>query len=164
MNDGFITSRDEMVRAVSSKIKLVRVERGFSQEKMADVLGISKKTLVQIEKERISCGWTVCVAVCSLFRESEVLQSSLGGDPLEVVQAISDVRTVGPKEKTWGGKVWWKTEKQAGGFCLQRNIVSGHYRILDKENYRWCSSFDRAYMLETLRQLTVDRKQGSEIG
>jgi len=153
MAEGQIESMEGLVRIISSKLKLVRVEQGFSQVKMAEILGLSKKTLVQIEKERILSGWTVCVAVCALFRQSEVLQTTMGGDPLEVVQALSDIKTVGPREKTWGGKVWWKMEKRKGRFRLQKNTVSGHYRILDEDNYRWCSSFDREFMLETLSQL-----------
>ena len=153
MAEGQIESMEGLVRIISSKLKLVRVEQGFSQVKMSEILGLSKKTLVQIEKERILSGWTVCVAVCALFRQSEVLQTTVGGDPLEVVQALSDIKTVGPREKTWGGKVWWRLEKREGRFRLQKNTVSGHYRILDEENYRWCSSFDREFMLETLSQL-----------
>ncbi|RCK09687.1 hypothetical protein DT075_36260 [Bacillus licheniformis] len=53
---------------------------------MANVLGMSKKTLVQIEKGRSAAGWAHVVAVCALFRNSEVLQAVLGDEPLEVVE------------------------------------------------------------------------------
>lgn len=39
--------RNEFVRKADEKLKLIRTEYGFNQEKMADVLGISKKTLVR---------------------------------------------------------------------------------------------------------------------
>ena len=66
-------------------MKLIRTESGYSQELMADILGISKKTLVQIEKGRITGGWTVVVAVCALFKESEIIQNTFAGDPLDIL-------------------------------------------------------------------------------
>lgn len=151
-----VLSKDDVVHIMSTKLKLVRVERGLSQEKMAEVLGLSKKTLVQIEKGRIPAGWTVCIAAAALFPESEIVQSSFGGHPLEVIQALvftDGGQVLRPQEKTLGGKVWWTLEKQLGTFRLQRNIISGHYRILDTHDFRWLSSFDRDFMLGTLAEL-----------
>lgn len=147
-------TKEDLVKIISSKVKLIRTELNFSQEKMADILGLSKKTLVQIEKGRILANWSVCIAVCSLFRDSEIIQSALGGDPMEVVLALSELGTVSRKEKTWGGKVWWNVEKSMGRFRLQRNIISGHYRILDDKEYRWLSSFDKELMMDTLKTLS----------
>lgn len=148
-----IMTKEDIIEIISSKLKLVRTEHNLSQEKMAELLGLSKKTLVQVEKGRVAASWTVCIAVSSLFRESEVLQSACGGDPLEVVNALLEIAPVCRKEKTMGGKVWWKAEKQMGKFRLQRNIISGHYRILDDEDYRWCSSFDREYIIKVIKEL-----------
>ncbi len=78
-------NRYELKKLVSQKLKLVRVEAGFTQEQMSHMIGISKKTLVQIEKGRLVTGWTAVVAVCALFSESQVLNSALDGNPLEVV-------------------------------------------------------------------------------
>ena len=47
---------------------------------MAAVLGISKKTLVEIEKGRSSLGWTGAAAFAAIFRESGILQAQFGGD------------------------------------------------------------------------------------
>jgi DNA-binding XRE family transcriptional regulator len=127
---------------ISDKMKLIRIEKGYTQDKMADILGVSKKTLVQIEKGRISAGWTVSIAVCSLFRESEILQAALGSDPIEVIETIAHEGITRQKGKTMGGKVWWKELEKKGCFRLQQNVISQHYRILDEENYRWYSSFD----------------------
>ena len=51
-------TRDEVVAVVNSKLKLVRTEYGLTQDKMAVILGISKKSLVESEKGRRSLGWT----------------------------------------------------------------------------------------------------------
>ena len=55
--------KQEVIDLLSSKMKLIRVEKGYTQDKMAEVLGISKKTLVQIEKERTQANWTQVVAL-----------------------------------------------------------------------------------------------------
>lgn len=134
--------RDQLIALISIKLKLIRAEKNYTQEQMSDLLGLSKKTLVQIEKGRIQAGWTTTVAICALFRESSILQHELGGDPLEVVDLIANHGTLQPKEKTMGGYIWWKDIAAHEGYRLQKNAISNHYRILDTNNHRLLSSFD----------------------
>ena len=49
--------RREFISEINGMLKLVRTEYGLTQEKMADVLGISKKSLVESEKGRRPLGW-----------------------------------------------------------------------------------------------------------
>nr|WP_295974583.1 helix-turn-helix domain-containing protein [uncultured Bacillus sp.] len=150
--------KDEFIELISVKLRLLRIEQGYSQDKMAEVLGISKKTLVQIEKERSSANWTTIVAVCALFPRSELLLSLIGDDPIEFVQLIAQDSDAMPQEKTMGGKVWWKKIEQKGDFLLQQNLISNHYRILDEENYRWFSSFDKEEAQKRLKELYAETK------
>jgi DNA-binding XRE family transcriptional regulator len=150
-------NKELIIELISTKIKLIRTEKGYTQDKMAEVLGISKKTLVQIEKGRSNAGWTNSVAICALFRDSEVLQSALGDDPLVVIETMAHKSINNFKEKTLGGKVWWKQIQEKGHFRLQQNLlISQHYRILDEHDYRWFSSFDREDALDQLATLTRD--------
>ena len=73
-------TKKEFAAALDSALKAVRKEYGFTQEKMAVVLGISKKTLVEIEKGRSSLGWTGAAAFAAIFHESGILQAQFGGD------------------------------------------------------------------------------------
>ena len=145
--------KEEFVELISEKMKLVRTEQCFSQEKMSEVLGISKKTLVQIEKGRVSANWTTVVALCALFNHSELLVSVLGDDPIYFVQLIGHHNTGLPKERTMGGKVWWREVQRKGDFVLQQNLISQHYRIIDEHHYRWLSSFDQKEVLIRLEEL-----------
>ncbi|MGX5585464.1 helix-turn-helix transcriptional regulator [Bacillus thuringiensis] len=149
-------NKELIIELISTKAKLIRTEKGYTQDKMAEVLGISKKTIVQIEKGRTNAGWTNTVAICALFRNSEVLQSSLGDDPLVVIETMAHNSTSKFKEKTLGGKVWWKQIQEKGNFRLQQNLISQHYRILDKHDYRWFNSFDLEEALEQLDTLATD--------
>ncbi|CCW07732.1 transcriptional regulator [Bacillus cereus] len=149
-------NKELIIELISTKAKLIRTEKGYTQDKMAEALGISKKTLVQIEKGRTNAGWTNTVAICALFRDSEVLQSSLGDDPLVVIETMAHNSTSKFKEKTLGGKVWWKQIQEKGNFRLQQNLISQHYRILDKYDYRWFNSFDLEEALEQLDTLATD--------
>ena len=138
---------------LSERLRLIRAEYGFTQERMAEILGISKKTLVQIEKGRTRLGWTAAAALCAIFAESEVLQMTLGESPVEVIEtaALDNLET--PKSRTLGGKVWWLKLKEEGRFRLQQNVISGHFRILDGDNNRWYSSFSRDYIEEKFELL-----------
>lgn len=147
-------NKEDLIRKVSEKIKLIRVEAGYSQEEMAAVLGISKKTLVQIEKGRIEANWTLVVAVISLFQNGDIVRSMLGNEPLEIVELIAHKQIYTPKEKTLGGKVWWTNLLEDKGYLLQQNLISRHYRIIDGNGYRWYSTFDEEDVYMFFKKLT----------
>lgn len=146
-------TREEFVAELDRQVKLVRTEYGFNQEVMARVLGISKKTLVEIEKGRSSLGWTGAVALCAIFSGSQVLSGLLGGEAGDMVRALAfqDLRPTYPK--TMGGKVWWRFVETMGPYTIQQNILSQHYRALDREDGRVCSSFDLEEVRRRLREL-----------
>lgn len=112
--------KEYITELISSKLRLIRAESGYTQEKMANVLGMSKKTLVQIEKGRSAAGWAHVVAVCALFRNSEVLQAVLGDEPLEVVETVAHRSIDRPKGKTLGGKVWWRDIEKKESFAFSK--------------------------------------------
>ena len=144
--------RDEFIREMDYAIKLVRTEYGFTQEAMAKTLGLSKKTLVEIEKGRSSLGWMGAAAFASIFSGSQVLSGLLGGeaDDLILALAFEDLQPVYPK--TMGGKVWWRTVETLGCFRIQQNIISQHYRALDEEDGRMCASFELEAVRKKVRQ------------
>ncbi|WP_226579441.1 helix-turn-helix transcriptional regulator [Halobacillus litoralis] len=135
--------KEQLRSWMSEKIKLIRVEYGYTQDRMADILGLSKKTLVQIEKQRTTAGWTTVVAVCALFQESEIIKGVLGDAPLEIMETVAHHQIDPPGKKTMGGKVWWQSIAEGGAFTLQQNMISQHYRIINEENYRIFSTLDR---------------------
>ena len=107
-------TREAFVSELDRQVKLVRTEYGFNQEVMARVLGISKKTLVEIEKGRSSLGWTGAVALCAIFAESQVLSGLLGGEAGELVRALAfqNLRPAYPRTPPWRrSKRPWKRGK-----------------------------------------------------
>ena len=146
-------TREEIIMQVSEKLRLIRTEAGYTQDKMAEIIGVSKKTLVQIEKGRVLAGWSTVVSICALFRETETVQFLFGNEPLEVLETVAlngiDLR----KTKTLGGRVWWRVISQKNGFILQQNILSKHFRILDVQNYRIFSSFDEKLSKQRFKEL-----------
>jgi len=147
-------NREQLITLISEKLKLIRTEKDLTQDQMSELLGLSKKTLVQIEKGRTQTGWTTTVAVCALCRESSILQHELGGDPLEVVDLIANNGTLQPKEKTMGGYIWWKNLSEYNGYRLQQNAISQHFRILDTHNYRLLSTFDESIAKQAWEKIT----------
>lgn len=154
--------RDEFIENCNRIEKLIRTEFGYSQEIMAHTLGISKKTLVEIEKGRSSLGWTASVALCTLFADSEVAAASFGGNPQDLIQALAFTDQSRIYPKTMGGYVWWKDLNTANGYRLQQNLVSKHYRILDGENRRVASSFDYGETLMHFNRISMANPKGGE--
>lgn len=147
-------NRDEFIKQIDSRVKLIRNEFGYTQDKMAEIIGISKKTLVQVEKERCSLGWTTSVAICTIFRDSEILQLTFGGEVQDIILSLSFNHYEKNHKKTMGGKVWWNDIKSEGAFKIQQNIISKHYRILGEEDRRVCSSFELEYIEKRLKELS----------
>ncbi len=148
-----ILTRDEIILKVSEKMRLIRTEAGYTQDKMAEIVGVSKKTLVQIEKGRANAGWSTVVAVCALFRETETVRFLFGNEPLEVIETVVREGIDFRKEKTLGGKIWWKEIQNKSGYVLQQNIISQHYRIIDEEHFRIYSSFDETSAKERFAEV-----------
>jgi DNA-binding XRE family transcriptional regulator len=146
-------TRKEFIRKVEEKIKIIRAEYNYTQDKMAEILGMSKKTLVQIEKERSSLGWSGAVTFCTIFKNSEILKMTFGGDPIDVILILAFETYEKEYDPTMGGKIWWNNIKDTGDYRIQQNMISKHYRILDKNNSRILSSYDLNYIEKRLDEL-----------
>lgn len=147
-------NRDDIIQQVSEKLRLIRTEAGYTQDKMAVIIGVSKKTLVQIEKGRVLANWSTVVAICALFRETETVQFLFGSEPLEVIETVARDGIDFRKSKTLGGRVWWKVLQKDNGFILQQHILSKHFRILNERNYRIFSSLDEQQSQQRFKELT----------
>ncbi|MBD1380856.1 helix-turn-helix transcriptional regulator [Metabacillus arenae] len=149
-------NKQDLVMQLSEKLKLIRTEFHYTQDEMASILGVSKKTLVQIEKGRQEANWPTSVTICALFRDSQIVQQLTGGDPLEVLQLFAHQKLQSRKEKTLGGKVWWRNLKEVSSYRLQQNLISQHFRILDSRDYRIYSSFQFEEIEKKFLELTCE--------
>ena len=152
--------RAEFISIMNSKIKLIRTEFDLTQEKMADAVGISKKTLVEIEKGRNSLSWSAAVAAAVIFADSSILADAFGGETSDLVKVIA-LNGLDAKlpDKTMGGRIWWQDIKESKGYRIQQNIISRHYRILDAEDRRFFSTFDKKEAESKLKELTAGDKK-----
>lgn len=155
-------NRNDFSGQMSSLLKLIRTEYSLTQDEMAVVLGISKKTLVETEKGRRSLGWTEAAALAAVFSQSNILQNAFGGDVTDMIPAIafSDVEVSYPE--TMGGKIWWNTLREESGLRIQQNIISQHYRLLDEHDRKMISSFSLNEIEEYLSQVLAKRRGRDE--
>lgn len=148
--------RAEFISIMNQKIKLIRTEFDLTQEKMAEAIGISKKTLVEIEKGRNSLSWSAAVAAAVIFADSGILEDAFGGETSDLVKVIA-LQGLDAKlpDKTMGGRIWWQDIKETKGYRIQQNIISRHFRILDAEDRRYFSTFDKKEAESKLKELTA---------
>ena len=139
---GATIDRSAFIALCDSRLKLVRTEYGYTQEEMSHALGLSKKTLVDIEKERRSLGWSGSVALCFIFQDSEVIAGVFGGQPTDIIMALAFEGRQTHYPKAGGGKIWWTNLYENEHFCIQQNIISQHYRLLTIDGRHIASSFD----------------------
>jgi|SRR5699024_2023387 len=146
--------REAFTKVIQSKFKIIRTEAGYTQDSMSQTVGLSKKTLVQIEKERIIPNWTTCVSICALFRDSDTLTSTFGGDPLELAQVLSRGNAFYPdylKES-----LYWETVEEKDGWTLQRNKMNDLHRVLNPENRPVHASYLERQSITYFKQKTKD--------
>ncbi len=146
--------REAFTKVIQSKFKIIRTEAGYTQDSMSQTVGLSKKTLVQIEKERIIPNWTTCVSICALFRDSDTLTSTFGGDPLELAQVLSRGNAFYPdylKES-----LYWETIEEKDGWTLQRNKMNDLHRVLNPENRPVHASYLERQSITYFKQKTKD--------
>lgn len=119
--------KNSFVKVLQTKMKIVRTEAGYTQDAMSETIGLSKKTLVQIEKERILPNWTTCLAICALFRDSQVLINTFGGDPLELAQHLS--RGVGAYPDLEFEGLYWETLDTKDNLLIEYNKKTELFRV-----------------------------------
>jgi DNA-binding XRE family transcriptional regulator len=146
-------TREEFIKKLDEKIKLIRNEKGYTQDKMAEMLGITKKTLIQVEKGRGTLGWSTTVAACVIFKDSEILQMTFGGGTEEIILSLAYDNYERKNEWTMGGILWWTEVKSNSKYKIQQNVISKHYRILDENHRRVCYSFDIEYINRRFEEL-----------
>ena len=54
----------EIIKRVAETIRIERLRKRFSQEKLADIVGISTKYLNSIENEKVNPSITIIVQIC----------------------------------------------------------------------------------------------------
>lgn len=152
-------NRDIFDEMVSNKLKLIRTEADLTQDGMAEVIGISKKTLVQVEKGRKTLGFTQSALVAILFRHGDIVQSLFGDITLEIVELISNHSKEKKRYRTLGGKVWWTEEVHKDGFYIQKHVLTGHYRIIDENQFLFYYSLNQSEAYKRLEELTNNKKE-----
>ncbi len=148
-------TRTEFIQILNEKVKLIRTEYDYTQDKMAEILGISKKTLIEIEKGRSSLTWATAISVAVLFNRSQIILMTLGDDPLDIIRTIAFTSYNENRPETMGGKIWWRVIFEESDFKIQQNIISQHYRLLDSNNRRICSSTDLRYVKKRLAEMRL---------
>lgn len=145
--------REKFIEMCDLSLKPVRNEFSFSQEKMAVILGISKKTLVEIEKGRASLGWAGSVVLCYLFEESLVLSGVFGGRQREIMMYLAFDGAEPKYPQARGGSILWKTIMENEKYKIQQNIITQHYRLVDSKGRRIESSIDLEDLMDIFQDL-----------
>ena len=124
---------------------------------MAITIGLSKKTLIQIEKKRSKLKWPEAVTFVTIFNDNKLVKSLFGDEVIEIVQSISTQKPPRRQLKTMGGESWWNTLVEKEGFRIQQHKISKHLRILDKENYRVFFTYSKQDAFLQLEKYLGDR-------
>ena len=133
-------NREELIRLCDSQLLHVRNELSYSQTTMAHALGISKKTLVDIEKGRRSLGWSGAVALIALFPASQGLTQAFSPhSPLTLAQSLMLEGDAATGRVTHGGG-WWARVEGNDNYTIEQNVISQHYRLVDSDRRRIASS------------------------
>ena len=145
-------NKQTVIDLVAPRLKLIRTEMDYTQDQMAEIIGVSKKTLVQLEKGRQPLSWATAVVVCALFRESALLRSVMGEDPIELAE-IAVHAEIHSRETAASASInWWTEIGQWQQYKLQQHTTGGHYRITGDNQKRLFSTADRETALAEFKK------------
>ncbi|MBQ7090590.1 MAG: transcriptional regulator, partial [Clostridia bacterium] len=99
----------------------------LSQEKMSALLGLSKKTLVEIEKWRSSLGWQGAVTLCTLFQNTHEITITFGSDIPSLLRALSEDAAYLPPVETPHAR--WVEILTLSEHVIEQNSASQLYRL-----------------------------------
>ncbi|MBQ8895078.1 MAG: transcriptional regulator [Clostridia bacterium] len=119
--------REQFIALCDRKEKLVRNELGYSQEKMCALLGVSKKTLVEIEKWRSSLGWQGAVTLCTLFQNTREITLAFGTDIPALLRALTEDAAYLPPVDSPHAQ--WVSILELNGQSIEQNSASQLYRL-----------------------------------
>ncbi|MCB2290831.1 helix-turn-helix transcriptional regulator [Clostridium sp. CS001] len=71
-------TRDELIEKVSKTFIDLRKESKLRQEDMANILGISKNTIVNVENSGKHYNWSVVMCIVLLFSSTSAIKNILG--------------------------------------------------------------------------------------
>lgn len=79
-------SRERLINEVSKNFSEIRKETKLTQDEMANVLGVSKNTILNAEKSDRPLSWAVVMAATLLFSQTETMKKIIKGEsPLEII-------------------------------------------------------------------------------
>ena len=139
--------KNEFCNIIQQNIEELRKDVGMTLEEMAQLIGISKKTLIQLEKKRVQLKWPEAVTVAIIYHDHQLIKAQFGDEILEIIQSVSLLKPAKRQLKTLGGESWWKKVESIHGFTLQQHKISKHFRILDQDKYRVYFSYSKSESL-----------------
>lgn len=155
-------TKKEFIEKIQQLEPAVRAEFDLTQDKMASSIGVSKKTLVEMEKRRIAMGWSEAVALSCVFSSSQILQNAFGGNPTELIPDIALLGIEVRKPERSFLAFWWNEIERNEFFVVQQNIITSHYRLL-YGNEKILSSFEYNVIKDQMVELTQKmRKKKNE--
>lgn len=81
-----VLRRDELIKRVSDELVNIRKESKLTQDEMGNILGISKNTIVSVEKNGKPLSWAVVMSAVMLFNQTSSIKLIIGEtSPLEII-------------------------------------------------------------------------------
>lgn len=152
-------NKRDFSKTIGKNLKLVRSEFALSQEDIANILGISKKTVIELEKERIFPSWIICISVSAMFDESKVLKNEFGDAPLVIARLLAHSGV--DVERDIKNTLFWNVYLQDVDFTVYKNIISEHYKLVDSCGKRIYSSFSEEKIIDRMNKWRMDKNENN---
>lgn len=78
MENKDIIKRKDLIEKISKGLNNIRKEAKLTQDEMANILGISKNTIINAEKNEKQLSWAVVIAILVLFNQTTYVKSIIG--------------------------------------------------------------------------------------
>lgn len=130
-----VIKREDLIKKVSDELVNIRKESKLTQDEMGNVLGISKNTIVSVEKNGKPLSWSVVMAIVMLFNQASSIKSIIGEtSPLEIISQCAFL----DDDSSKNNMLYTSTISGLGSHVILPMIggavASGIYELFNKNN------------------------------
>ncbi|MFK5884105.1 MAG: hypothetical protein QM489_07205 [Candidatus Izemoplasma sp.] len=152
-------NKSEFCKTIHLMIMEIRLEYNLSQTVMANMIGVSKKTYIQLEKQRIILKWSEAVTISTIFKDSKTIVNVFGDDIISIIHLISFEKPIFEYQNNANTSKMIMINKE-NKFLLQQDKISKLYRITDQTKLLVYISFSETDIKKKYHEIILRNCRG----
>ena len=154
-------SKRDFCKIIHQELHEIREEYNLSQMAFASMMGVSKKTYIQLEKKRIVLKWSEAVTVASIFNDSIAIKRHYGDDVISIIQLHTFDQSI-VSMNGYQSNDAHDIVMNSDDYSLIRIKVSNLFKIIDNFDKSLYASFSERDIIEKFNEIIKQKEKQDE--